>query len=441
MHFKPDTVDGSCLRSFAFPCSRVAPFPSLSKMKAFTKLLTPQEARDVYARAYAPSPLGTERVPLAQALRRVLAQEVRASTDLPAFDRSTVDGYAVRAEDTGRASSGTPLHLQVVGEVLMGEPVRFAVGAGQAARIPTGGMLPEGTDAVVMQEHTVRTDGTVSVERPVKVYENVLPRGADVRSGEVIVRPGRRLRPQDLGLLAGLDIPEVTVYRRPRVAIIVTGDELVPPGRSLRGSQIHDMNTYTLSGLIDESGGIAKPYGIVQDNLALLVERTKLAHRECEMVILAGGSSVGEKDVVADAIAAVGEPGIIVHGIAIRPGKPTILAVAGGKPVFGLPGNVVSAMVIFEQFVRSVLNAMAGLREPPRPGTTLRARLTRTVAIGDREDHIRVSLAERTGALWAAPLPGGSAILTSMVRADGLVTIPANTTLEEGTEVEVRLLG
>lgn len=409
-------------------------------MKAFTKLLTPQDARDVFARAYAPESPGTERVPLAQSLRRVLAQEVWASSDLPAFDRSTVDGYAVRAADTTRASSGTPVHLQVVGEVLMGEPVQFAVGAGQAARIPTGGMVPEGADAVVMQEHAVRTDGMVSVERPVKAHDNVLPRGADVRSGEVIVRPGRRLRPQDLGLLAGLDVPEVTVYRRPRVAIIATGDELVPPGRPLRGSQIHDMNTYTLAGLIDDAGGIAKSYGIVQDNLALLVERAKLAHRECEMVILAGGSSVGEKDVVADAIAALGEPGPIVHGIAIRPGKPTILAVAGGKPVFGLPGNVVSAMVIFDQFVRPVLNAIAGLREPPRPGGTIRARLTRTVTTGDREDHIRISLVERTGSLWAAPLPGGSAIITSMVRADGLVTIPANTTLDEGAEVEVRLL-
>jgi len=409
-------------------------------VKAFTKLLTPQEAREVFARAYTPVPLGAERAPLSQALRRVLAQEVRASSDLPAFDRSTVDGYAVRSVDTARASSGTPVNLQVIGEVFMGAPVQFAVGAGQAARIPTGGMLPEEADAVVMQEHAVRKDGAVSVERPVKTRDNVIHRGADIKAGEVVLRPGRRLRPQDLGLLAGLDVPEVMVYRRPRVAIIVTGDELVPPGRPLRGSQIHDMNTYTLSGLIDEAGGVAEAYGIVTDNLALLVERAKLAHRECEAVILAGGSSVGEQDVVADAIAALGEPGTVVHGIAIRPGKPTILAVAGGKPVFGLPGNVVSAMVIFDQFVQPVVHALVGWREPRRPGETVRARLTRKVETGDREDHIRVSLVERTGALWAAPLPGGSAIITSMVRADGLVTIPANATLNEGAEVEVRLL-
>lgn len=410
-------------------------------MKAFTKLMTPQDAREVFARAFQPVPLGTERVSLPEALHRVLGQDVRASTDLPAFDRSTVDGFAVRSNDTTLASSGTPVTLHVVGEVAMGGPVQFAVDRGQAARIPTGGMLPEGADAVVMQEHVVRKDGAVSVECPVKPADNVVRRGADVKAGEVILRPGRRLRPQDLGLLAGLDVPEVTVYLRPRIAIIVTGDELVPPGQPLRGSQIHDMNTYTLSGLIMEASGVPRSYGIVTDNLALLVDRARQAHQQCDAVLLAGGSSVGDKDVVADAIAALGEPGIVVHGIAIRPGKPTILAVADGKPVFGLPGNVVSAMVIFDQFIRPVVHGLAGLRESPRPGGSVRARLTRQVTTGDREDHVRVSLVARSGGLWAAPLPGGSAIMTSMVRADGFVVVPDHTTLEEGTEVEVRLLG
>ncbi len=409
-------------------------------MKAFTKLVTPQQARDIFARTYKPVALGTERVPLPQALHRVLAQEVRASTDLPAFDRSTVDGYAVKAASTASASKGTAVTLQLVGEVFMGESVRFGVGEGQAARIPTGGMLPAGADAVLMQEHTVRTDGVVLVERPVKVGDNVVPRGADVTAGEVILRPGRRLRPQDLGLLAGLGMPEVAVSRRPRVGIIVTGDELVPPGRPLRSSQIYDMNTYTLAGLVEDSGGAAAPYGIAADNLVLLIERATLAHRACDALILAGGSSVGEKDIVADAIAALGEPGILVHGIAIRPGRPTILAVAGEKPVFGVPGNVVSAMVIFDQFVRPVVQALAGLQESPRPGGTVRARLTKEVTSGDREDHLRVSFVARTGGLWAAPLPSGSAIITSMVRADGIVVVPEHTTWEEGADVEVRLL-
>jgi len=409
-------------------------------MKAFTKILTPQEAKDVFARAFAPSALGTERVLLGQSLHRILAQTVAASSDLPAFDRSTVDGYAVRAANTTRGSAAAAVTLQLVGEVLMGDQVKFVVGEGQAARIPTGGMMPAGADAVVMQEQTVRQDASVAIQGAVKVGENVLPRGSDAVAGAVILSPGRRLRPQDLGLLAGLGVSDVLVYRRPRVGIIVTGDELVTPGQPLYGSRIYDMNTYTLAGLVEEAGGEAALYGIVADNLALLIERAKRAFQVCDVLLLAGGSSVGEKDLVANAIAALGEPGIVVHGIAIRPGRPTILAVADGKPVFGLPGNVVSAIVIFDHFVRPVVQALAGLQERPRPGGTVRARLTQKVTTGDREDHLRVSLAEQTGMLRATPLPTGSALITSMVRADGIVVVPPRTAWEEGTEVEVRVL-
>ena len=409
-------------------------------MKAFTKLLTPEEARQVYAQVFSAAPLGVERVPLLRALRRVLAQEIRASTDLPPFDRSTVDGYAVRAADTTGASSGTPVSLALAGEVVMGGEAGFQITAGQAARIPTGGPLPAGADAVVMQEYAVRRDGTVSIERPVHPGENVVRRGDDVKAGEVVLRPGRRLRPQDLGLLAGLNSPEVEVYRQPRVAVIVTGDELTAPGQPRRESQIYDMNTYTLSGLIEALGAIAQPHGIVKDNLAVLIDRAKEGHRASDALILTGGSSVGEKDVVADAIAALGEPGIIVHGIAIRPGKPTILAVANGKPVFGLPGNVVSAMVIFDQFVRPVLEGLAGVREEPRYGLVVRAHLTERLVTREREDHVRVALTDRAGAVWATPIRGGSAIITSMVRADGIIVVPMHTTLDEGADVEVKLL-
>ncbi len=410
-------------------------------MKAFTALLTPAEARQRYARAFTPAPLGIERVALLQALHRVLAEEIRAGTDLPAFPRSTVDGYAVRARETEGASSGTPVTLALVDEISIGEETQRRVDSGEAARIPTGGALPDGADAVVMQEYTVRGNRTVAVERPVRPGDNVVPRGADVRAGEIILRPGRRLRPQDLGLLAGLNRPDVAVHRRPHVGVIVTGDELVAPGESVRGSQIHDMNTYTLSGLIDQAGGLAQPQGIAGDNLAVLVDRAKRAHASSDVLILSGGSSVGEKDVVADAIAALGAPGILVHGIAIRPGKPTILALCGGKPVFGLPGNVVSVMVTFEQFVRPVIEGLAGLREQRGIGKVIRARLAAEIVAREREDHVRVALTERDGTLWASPLPSGSAIITSMVRADGIVVVPMNTVLDEGAEIEVKLLG
>ena len=410
-------------------------------MKAFTQLMTPQEARAAFARAYAPRPVGMEHVPVLEAFGRVLAEEIRAGTDLPAFDRSTVDGYAVRAADTARASKGAPVPLAVVGEVLMGQVSAVAVASGQAARIPTGGALPAGVDAVVMQEVTVRKDGTVFVERPVAPGENIVRRGDDLRAGEVVLRPGRRLRPPDIGLIAGLGHPEVGVFLRPRVAVIVTGDELVAPGQPASPGQVYDMNTYTLTGLIEASGALAVPFGIVGDSLQRVVEHARAAHRTADAVILVGGSSVGEHDVVTDAIAALGDPGIIVHGIAIRPGKPTILAVANGKPVFGLPGNVVSAMIVYDQFVRPVIEALAGRSEERGAGQVVRARLARRVQAREREDHVRVALVERGGTWWATPVPGGSAIMTSMVLADGILVVPIGKTLEEGSDVEVRLLG
>jgi molybdopterin molybdotransferase len=409
-------------------------------MKEFTTLLLPREAREAFARAYTPRPAGSERVPLLQANGRVLAEEIRAESDLPAFDRSAVDGYAVRSADTAGATNGTPIPLALAGEVLMGEAPEIRVESGTAVRIPTGGALPVGADAVVMQEHTVRQDRTVRVERPVAPGDNVTRRGEDLRVGDLVLRPGRRLRPADVGLLAGLNRPDVEVYIRPKVALITTGDELVSPGRPSRAGQVYDMNTYALSGYIEQSGSLPVAYGIVGDSLQQVIDRARGALRNTDALILSGGSSVGDRDVVADAIAALGAPGIVVHGIAIRPGKPTILALADGKPVFGLPGNVVSALIIYHEFVRPVIEELAGMQYDPRPGRRVRARMAKGIAAREREDHVRVTLVERDGALWAAPVRGGSAIMTSMVHADGIVVVPAHGSAVEGSEVEVELL-
>jgi len=409
-------------------------------MKTFATLLSPREAREAFTRAYTPRPQGRERVPLLQAYGRVLAEEVRAQGDLPPFDRSAVDGYAVRASDTAGATSGSPIPLALAGEVLMGEPPAVRVEGWQAARIPTGGVVPEGADAVVMQEYSVRQDRTVRVERPVIAGENVTRRGEDLRAGELVLPAGRRLRPADVGLLAGLNRPEVEVYVRPKVALIMTGDELLPPGQESRPGQVYDMNTYALAGFIEQAGGIPVASGIVGDSLQRVIDRAQEALRNTDIVILSGGSSVGERDVVTDAIAALGAPGIIVHGIAIKPGKPTILALANGTPVFGLPGNVVSALIVFHDFVRPVIQALAGVREDERRGRRVRARISKTIAARDREDHVRVALDERDGILWATPVPGGSAIMTSMVRAGGVVVVPAHASAAEGSEVEVEIL-
>ncbi len=410
-------------------------------MRVFTTLLSPAEARARYLAALSPAPLGTETVPLDQALDRVLAADLVAGEDLPPFDRSTVDGFAVRATDVEQGGESAPARLRLVGEVRMGDATALRLGAGETVRVPTGGMLPAGADAVVIQERTRVLGEVVEVHRPVRPGENMISRGEDVRAGDTVLRAGRRLRPQDLGILAGLGHARVAVRLRPTVAIISSGDEIVPPDRPAGPGQIRDMNTFSLGGLVRHAGGIPVPFPILPDDLATVHGALRRAVEAHDIVLISGGSSVGEHDVVVDAIRALGPPGIVVHGVAIRPGKPTVLAVAGSRPVVGLPGNPVSAMVIFDVFVRPVLAALLSITERRRPSAQVRARAGRAIAAPtEREDHVRVALEARDGDLWAHPLPAKSGLLTSMVRADGIVVIPPGGRIAEGETVEVDLL-
>ncbi|MBM3469801.1 MAG: molybdopterin molybdotransferase MoeA [Armatimonadetes bacterium] len=402
----------------------------------------PDEARTRYAAVLRPGPRGTERVPLRAALGRVMAEDAVASTDLPPFDRSTMDGWAVRASDLAAAAPGRPVFLRPSGEVHMGVAADVPVPPCGAVRISTGGMLPVGADAVVMQEQaTVEAEGLL-VSRPVIAGENVVARGADIRAGELVLRRGWRLRPPDLGLLAGQGLESVLVFLPPRVAILATGDELVPAGAPLTPGRVRDMNTVALAGAVDAAGGVPTICGIVGDDRPAILAALRSALAGHDMLLVSGGSSVGEHDLAMEAIAALGPPGIVVHGIAVRPGKPTVLAAAGTVPVIGLPGNPVSALVIFDLFARPVLEAMLGLDPGSRPWGLVRARLFEALPSARvREDHRRVRLEQRPGGIWAVPLPAGSQILTSMVRADGIVVVPPGEQgLGEGEEVEVRLL-
>jgi len=404
-------------------------------MPEFLKVITPREASVRFAQAYTPRPRGTERVSLRQAYRRVLAADVVAPEDLPEFDKSTVDGYAVRAADR-------PGSLQVIGEVEMGRPPEFAIRLGEAARIPTGGMLPEGADAVIMLEDTrLRDERTVEATRGTVQGENVIRRAEDVSRGAVVLHQGTRLRPQDVGLLAGIGVVEVEVFLQPRVAVLATGDEIIPPDRRPAPGQVRDINTYTISALVQQEGGVPQIYEIIPDDRERLLGTLQAARATSDLVLVSGGSSVGEKDAVGWAINAMGKPGIIVHGVNIKPGKPTILGVVDGTPVIGLPGHPVSGMVIFDVFVRDVLRAQTG-RTPPRDlGRIVQARMARRVpAAGGREDHVRVTLEEREGTLWAIPQLGKSGIITTMTRADGLVVVPPGQGgVAEGEEVAVEL--
>jgi molybdopterin molybdotransferase len=391
------------------------------------------------------APVTTERVALAKAGGRVLAAALEAPEDLPAQRRSVMDGYAVRAADVQAASELATVSLALVGVVPMGDVFRGAVAAGEAVAISTGGFVPEGADAVVMLEHTSsmgESEGagrSIEVARAVKAGANVIAAGEDYVRGAPVLAAGRRLRAQDVAALATFGVAEVGVFRRPRVAVLSTGNELVAPHETPRPGQVRDANQYALAAQVGACGCDAVLGELVRDDAGALREAVARALAECDAVILSGGSSVGTKDVAAEAMLALPAPGVLFHGIDIRPGKPTLFARAGKKPVVGMPGFPTSSLVVFDAFIRPMLLRLGGedVREiwPARR----RARLAKAHAsVVGREDYVRVRVVERDGARWAEPLAGGSAALSNVVLADGLVRVEASLAgVEAGTLVDV----
>ncbi|MEV4173078.1 gephyrin-like molybdotransferase Glp [Nonomuraea sp. NPDC049709] len=377
-----------------------------------------------------------ERVPLSEALRRVPAADVTAPAALPGFARSTVDGFAVRAMDTYGASDGLPSYLDLLGAVRMGAEPTVAVRAGGCVAMPTGGVLPAGADAVVMVEYTAETmPGTIEVTRPVAPGGGVVRADEDVAAGGVLAPGGRPLRAPDLGFLAAAGVTTVTVHRRPRVAIISTGDEVVPPATArLTSGQVRDATASALAGLVADAGGEPVIAGIVPDEPGALKERLTAVLADSDLVVVSAGSSVGARDETAGAVAAIGE--VWCHGIAIKPGKPTLLAECSGIPLIGLPGNPLSALVVFGQVGVPLLWRIAGCETPP-PQPSTRARLSRDLAsAAGRLDVVQVGV--RNGV--AEPIFGPSALLSVLTRADGYVIVPEPATgLDAGTEVEVIL--
>lgn len=375
------------------------------------------------------------------ALDRVLKTPISAPHALPPFARSTVDGYAVLAEDTYGANTGLPAYLSLVGEIRMGARADIQISPTQAALIHTGGMIPQGSNAVVMLEDTQKL-GTKEIEvyKPVASGDNILQEGEDIHKGDVVFTSGLRLRSQDIGGLMALGITEIEVAKRPRVGIISTGNEVIPPHEDAKPGQVRDVNSYTLAALVKRAGGEAVRHGIIKDEFEQIYAAAKRAHEENDIVIITAGSSVSAHDITSDVINALGDPGVLVHGISIKPGKPTILAVADGVPVIGLPGNPVSALVIAGNFLTPLIHMLLGITDPS-PVPRINARLSINLnSQSGREDYVPVQLVETTDGTMAEPVFGRSNLIFTLIRADGLITIaPEVTGLPAGSDVIVEL--
>ncbi len=386
--------------------------------------------------------VSSETVATSHALGRITAECILAPEMLPAFARSTMDGYSVRAQDTFGATEGLPAYLDLVGEVGMGELAQVRLATGQTARAYTGGMLAHGADAVVQVERTqMLDDTTIEVMRPVAPGENVVQVGEDIRESETILPKGSVMRAQDIGGLLALGITRIRVHRKPRVGIISTGDELVPPDADVGAGQIRDINTYTIAALVSQAGGTPQPLGLIPDDFD--AQRTAAARgiRDSDMLVFSAGSSVSSRDMTAAVIDSLGKPGVFVHGIAIKPGKPTIVGLVDGKPCIGLPGNPVSAMVVFDLVAMPMIYHLAGCKRMPPPPMTQAALLRDIPSIAGREDFVPVKLVQDdNGVLSAEPVFGKSNLIYTLVRSDGVVKVPMDAGgLYAGEQVRVRL--
>jgi molybdopterin molybdotransferase len=428
-------------------------------MPEFLKLLSPDDARDLLFRNLPAVPPVSETISTTDALGRVAAANIRALHPLPEFPRSTVDGFAVRARDTFGASDSLPAYLNLAGEVPMGGAPTMSLAPGQCGLIHTGGMLPDGADAVVMVEYTqtVAADRQAASSREIEILraaapgENVIQIGEDVARDQVVLPQGRLIRPAEVGGLMALGIVDLQVAAKPRIGLISTGDEVVPADQRPAPGQVRDVNTHTLAALVAKSGGVALEYGIIHDNFETLQIAARSALAACDLILITAGSSASTRDITAEVINTLGDPGVLVHGINTRPGKPTILGVCDGKAVIGLPGNPVSALVNGYLFVVPVIDKLLGAQARPRPVVSARLTVNLSSQAG-REDWWPVRLVSPSpkfaefGAvsgrgLDAEPIFGKSNLIFNLAAADGLLKIPADATgLEAGQIVDVWLI-
>ena len=408
----------------------------------FRKLLTLEEARKVIHQNFKPKPLGVEEIPLLEAWNRVLAENVTAKMDIPPFNRSTVDGYAVKAEDTFGAEENKPAKLKVCGTVNVGEMPKIIVKQGTAAEIVTGAPIPEGADAVLMFEQTERKGDELYVYDAVAKNENVMKAGADIKKGETVLKAGQFLGSREIGVLASIGMAKAKVYITPRVAVLSTGNEIAEPGEKLPPGKIYDINAYSLSAAVLESGGKPVYFGVLPDDMSVLQKTLKSALESADMVITSGGVSIGPKDVVPQTLNSLGKPGVIICGMATKPGKPTTVGLINGKIVFALPGHPTSALLTFHLIVRPIVQRLAG-RKASVPLKVRAFAAMRMFPAKGRRTFVMVKLRrDESNRLVAEPVPTGlSGAITTLSKADGFVEINEKQQfVDAGEEVLVQLL-
>ncbi len=407
-------------------------------MESFFKVKRSDEVFEIISQF---GPSGEETISLEDSLDRVLRQDITSEEDLPDFPRSSMDGYAVRSRDTFGASESLPALLEVFGEVLMGQAPETVIKEGQAVKISTGGMLPGGADGVVMVEYCHLVDEkTLEVNRAISPLENVIQPGDDIKFRSCVLKKGKRLRPQDLGVMAGLGRLQVLVYQKPRVAVISTGDEIVPIEERPRPGQVRDINRYTLGAFCQRLGAEALYMGLCPDDFEALREMVLEALDQADTVWISGGSSVGTRDLTLKVFETLPDFELLVHGISISPGKPTIIGRSGSQPVIGLPGHVTSALVVAEVFLRRLVFGLSGQADSSSDFCChLKAVLGRNIeSASGREDYIRVKLVKKKDTLIAEPVFGKSGLISTLVECDGLIRVDMNEEgLYEGQKVSV----
>jgi len=409
-------------------------------MPRFLRVMTLEEASSELKKHWKPRPKAIN-LPLDKAGGLILAKDVVSKLDVPPFDRAAMDGYAIRSIDTFAAGEDHPIRLKFVGRLLAGNWPRVFVHAGECLEIATGAPLPKGADAVVMVEHAMARKKNIDIYRAVSPGENVARRASEIKRGATVLSAGKRLTPPSIGTLAAIGEKMIEVYKRSMVAVISSGAELRAPGSQLRRSQVHDVNGPTICRAVEESGGEAEYLGIASDKPSQIAKLVKKGLSSSDVVVISGGSSAGSGDIVPSVVDSLGKPGVIVHGLALKPGKPTFVAVVRGKPVFGLPGYPVSALIVFDQLVAPYLRSMASL--PPIKRKIVQATLsTKILSARGRREFVPVQLVRRSEGLNARPILKGSGAITALSAADGYIEVPLEDEIvRDGGLVKVVLFG